>query len=298
MSIHSQVASNKRRTYIVMALFIVFISTLAYIFGQASGYGMSFAGIALVISGLIALWSYYFSDSLVLSISGAKQIKLQDDPELFHIVENLSIASGLPMPKVYLIHDSSPNAFATGRDPKHAVIAVTTGLQEKLDKRELEGVIAHEMAHIQNYDIRLMAIVTVLVGLVSLLADWFMRSFWWHGDSDSRGGGKAEGIMALIGIILALLSPLIATLIQLAVSRRREFLADASGAMLTRYPEGLASALEKISSDRRVPQFANNATAHMFIVNPFRGKDIASSLAGLFDTHPPIGERIAALRSM
>lgn len=297
MTIYSEIASNKRRTWLVMVLFIVFIATIAYIFGRASGEGYAFAGIAVVASGLISLWSYFFSDGLVLGISGAKQISEGDNPELFHLVQNMTIASGLPMPKIYLITDSSPNAFATGRDPKHSSIAVTTGLLEKLDRVELEGVIAHEMSHIQNYDIRLMAVVTILVGSVSLLADWFARSLWWGGDSD-KGSSKLEVILMILGLVLAILSPIIATLIQLAISRRREFLADASAAMMTRHPDGLARALEKISADRRVPQFANNATAHLFIVNPFKGKDLASKLSGLFDTHPSTAERVAALRSM
>lgn len=296
MSIYSQIDSNKRKTWLVMALFVAFITTIAYVFGRASGYGLSWAGIALIFSGIISFFSYYFSDSMVLAVSGAKPVAEKDDPELYHVVENLAIAAGIPKPKVYLITDTSPNAFATGRDPKHGVVCITKGLRGKLDRTELEGVIAHEMSHIGNFDTRLMAIVMVLVGLVSLLADWFMRSMWYHGDSNSRD--RREGIFVLLGIILAILSPIIATLIQLAISRRREFLADANGAYITRYPEGLARALEKIAADKKPAAFANNATAHLFIVNPFKGKDAKSWLAGLFDTHPPIEERIKVLRSM
>ncbi|MCL4389837.1 MAG: M48 family metallopeptidase [Patescibacteria group bacterium] len=283
-----------------MALFVAFITTVAYIFGRAYGFGLGFAGMALIVAGLFSFASYYFSDSMVLGISGAKEIKVADDPELYHVVENLAIAAGLPKPKVYLINDASPNAFATGRDPAHAVVCVTSGLREKLDKSELEGVIAHELSHVGNYDTRLMAIVVVLVGLVALMADWFMRSLWWSGAGrgDSRDNDRSEGIFMLVGVVLAILSPVIATLIQLSISRRREFLADANGAYLTRYPEGLARALEKISTDKAPASFANNATAHLFIVNPFHGKDVASWFSGLFDTHPPIGERIKILRSM
>ncbi|MBI4100104.1 M48 family metalloprotease [Candidatus Microgenomates bacterium] len=280
-----------------MALFISFISTIAYVFGRASGYGLSWAGLALVISGLISFVSYYFSDSMVLSISGARPVAKTDDPELYHVVENLAIAAGLPKPKLYLIDDASPNAFATGRDPAHGVVCITSGLRSKLDRAELEGVIGHEMSHIGDYDTRLMAIVTVLVGLVALLADWFMRSLWWgRGNNDENN--KAEGIFVVLGIVLAIFSPIIATLIQLAISRRREFLADANGAYLTRYPEGLARALEKIAADKTQASFANNATAHLYIENPFKGKDAKSWLSGLFDTHPPIEERIKILRSM
>lgn len=281
-----------------MALFIAFITTVAYVFGKANGVGFSWAGIALVVAGLMSLFSYYYSDSMILGISAAKPVAETDDPELYHVVENLAIAAGLPKPKIYLIEDSSPNAFATGRDPNHAVVCITRGLREKLNKAELEGVIAHEMSHVGDYDTRLMAIVVVLVGLVSLLADWFMRSLWWEGSRHDDRENRSEGIFMLLGIVLAILSPIIATLIQLAISRRREFLADANGAYLTRYPEGLARALEKIAADKQPASFANNATAHLFIVNPFKGKDLSSWFSGLFDTHPPIEERIKILRSM
>lgn len=297
MSIYTQIDSNKQKTWLIMVLFVTFISTVAYIFGKASGYGVSFAALALIISGVMSLVSYYFSDSMVLAISGAKPVAEKDDPELYHVVENLAIAAGIPKPRLYLINDSAPNAFATGRNPAHGVVCITQGLRDKLNRAELEGVISHELSHIGNFDTRLMAIVTILVGLVALLADWFMRSLWWRrGDRDENN--KSEGIFLLLGIVLAVLSPIIATLIQLSISRRREFLADANGAYITRYPEGLARALEKIAADRRVASFANNATAHLFIANPFKGKDTKSWLAGLFDTHPPISERIKILRSM
>lgn len=270
-----------------------------YVYGNASGYGLSFVGIALIISGLMSFASYYFSDQIILGMSKAKQIKKSDNPELFRIVENLCIGAGIPMPKIYIIDDSAPNAFATGRDPQHAVVCATTGILQKLNKIELEGVIAHELSHIRNFDIRLMAIVVVLVGLVALLADFFMRSLWYGGGRrNERGRGDVQGIFLIIGIVLAILSPIIATLIQLAVSRKREFLADASGALLTRYPEGLATALEKIAKDKEPLEVANNATAHLYIENPFKSKTPGHWFTNLFNTHPPVEERIKILRSM
>lgn len=298
MTLYSQINNNKWRTWLIIVLFIAFISTLVFIFGKATGgneNGLSFAGIALIISGIMSFASYYFSDKIILGMSNAKEVQKKDHPQLFNIVENLCLGDGLPRPRIYIIDDSAPNAFATGRDPKHAVVCVTTGLLSKLNKGELEGVIAHELSHVKNYDIRLMAIVTILVGMVALLADFFMRSLWFRDDREDRGNNQ---IFLVIGIVLAILSPIIATLIQLAVSRRREFLADASGALLTRYPEGLASALEKIAKDKEPLEVANNATAHLYIANPFKDKDGKNWFAGLFNTHPPIEERIKILRSM
>lgn len=282
-----------------MVLFIVFITAIVYVYGKASGSGLSLVGLALIFSGLMSFGSYYYSDKIILAMSNAKQIQKKDNPQFFRIVENLCIGDGLPMPKVYVIQDSAPNAFATGRDPNHAVICATTGILEKLDKVELEGVVAHELSHIKNYDIRLMAIIVILVGLVALMADFFMRSLWFGGGRRNNDReGNAQGIFLIIGIVFAILSPIIATLIQLAVSRKREYLADASGALLTRYPEGLASALEKISRDKEPLEVANNATAHLYITNPFKGKETGNWFAGLFNTHPPIEERIKILRSM
>lgn len=281
----------------MMAFFIAFITFVAYIFGRASGYGLSWVGMALVISGFISFGGYFWSDKLVLLISGAHEIKEKDNPLLFRTVENLCIGAGLPMPKIYLINDTAPNAFATGRDPNHAVVCVTSGLLDKLDKLELEGVIAHELSHIKDYDTRLMGIVAILVGMVAFLADWFMRSLWW-GRNDREEKSSVQSVFIVLGIIFAILSPIIASLIQLAISRRREFLADASGALLTRYPEGLASALEKISQDKEVLEAATNATAHLYIINPFKGKNFSSWFSGLFDTHPAAEERIKLLRSM
>ncbi|MBI4084274.1 MAG: M48 family metallopeptidase [Candidatus Levybacteria bacterium] len=276
-----------------MVLFVLFATTLSYVYTIASGYDITFVLLILLISIAASIGSYFYSNKIVLSTSGAKPVAEADNPQLYRIVENLTIATGMPMPKIYSIHDPSPNAFATGRDPKHAVIAVTTGLLQKLNKAELEGVIAHELSHVKNYDIRLMAIVVVLVGFVAILADIFMRSIWYGGDR-KKGGG----IFILLGIVFVLLSPVIATLIQLAVSRKREFLADASGVLITRYPEGLANALEKIAADPHPVRDAGNATAHLYIENPFKGKTKGAWFASLFNTHPSVEERIKILRSM
>jgi len=283
-----------------MVLFVVFAGTVAYVLGKATGYGPSVGMWVFVMSIIYSFISYFFSDKIVLATSGAKQIKKSDNPELFRIVENLAIGDGIPMPKVYIINDPSPNAFATGRDPKHAAVAATTGILERLNKAELEGVLAHELSHVKNYDTRLLAITAVLVGFISLLTDMFMRQLWWGGfrGNDDERDNRGQAIFMVIGIILAVLAPIIASLIQLAVSRKREFLADASGALLTRYPEGLASALEKISLDPRPLKTATNATAHLFIVNPFKGKNFQSMFTNAFSTHPPIEERIKILRSM
>lgn len=295
MNIYSAISSNKWRTWIIMVLFVVFITTLVYVFSKAWGLSdLSLVGFALIFSGLISIGSYYYSDKLVLATSGAKLIKKQDYPQYYRTVENLCIAAGLPMPKVYVSPDPSPNAFATGRDPKHAVVCATTGLLSMMNESELEGVIAHELSHVKNYDIRLMGIVAVLVGFIALLSDMFIRVSFFSNRDDDRG----NGMFAIIALILAILSPIAATLIQLAVSRKREFLADASGALLTRYPEGLASALEKLKQDQTAPRYASNATAHLYIENPFDNKKVKNFFTGLFNTHPPLEERIKTLRSM
>lgn len=301
MTIYNQIDSNRRRTWLIMFFFSLFIVAVAYIFTLALGYrgpgALGFLGMFFIISGLINLGSYYWSDQLVMALSGAKQIQEKDNPELFHTVENLCIGAGTPMPKIYVMSEEAPNAFATGRSPAHAALAVTTGLLQKLNKLELEGVIAHELSHIKNYDTRLMTIVVILVGLVALLADFFLRArFLGGGDDEDRGRGNA--IFMILALVAAIMAPLAAQLIQLAISRRREFLADASGALLTRYPDGLASALEKISSDRTSIRQASTATAHLYIENPFKGKKATSWLTKLFLTHPPVEERIKALRSM
>ncbi len=300
MNIYSAISSNKNKTWLIMLLFVLIITTIVYVFSKALGYGIGFAGIALVIAGITSIGSFYYSDKIVLASSGAKEIKKQDNPELFRIVENLCIGDGLPIPKIYIINDISPNAFATGRDPKHAIVCVTSGILDILDKAELEGVIAHELSHVKNFDIRLMGIVAVLVGFIAILSNLFTNQLWFGGfgrDREDRNS-NISGIFLVIGIILAILSPIAATLIQLAISRKREFLADASGALLTRYPEGLARALEKLANNKNSLKSASNATAHLFIVNPFKGKDTKKMFVSLFDTHPPIEERIKILRGM
>lgn len=278
-----------------MLLFVLIITTMVYVFSKALGYsGYGIAGIALVLAGLTSIGSYYYSDKLVLATTGAKEIKKNDYPKYYRIVENLCIASGLPMPKVYIMDDLSPNAFATGRDPKHAVVCATTGLLQILDDAELEGVIAHELSHIKNYDIRVMGIVAILVGFIAILSDLFIRASFFSDSEDNRG----NTIFLILAIIFAILSPIAATLIQLSVSRKREYLADASGALLTRYPEGLALALEKLAKDKTAPKNASNATAHLFIENPFDNKKVKNFFTSLFNTHPPLEDRIRILRTM
>lgn len=297
MNLYNAITSNKRKTILIIFLFMLFITTIGYVYGKATGYGASYALIAFILSAVSSVGSYYFSDKLVLATSGAQEVTKKDFPEYYRIVENLALGNGLPIPKIYVITDASINAFATGRDPKHAVVCATTGCLEKLNKAELEGVIAHELSHVKNYDIRVMAIVAILVGAVAILADMFMRSMWFGGRRDSEDN-KSNAIFMVIGIAFAIITPIIATLIQLAVSRKREFLADASGALLTRYPEGLASALEKIAADHQPLRTATNATAHLFISNPFKDKEKTAWFTSLFNTHPPIEERIKILRSM
>jgi len=277
-----------------MVLFVVFITTIVYVFSQALGYGLSLVGIAFILAGIMSIGSFYYSDKLVIATTGAREITKAQYPKYFRTVENLCIAAGLKMPKVYLINDRSPNAFATGRDPKHAVVAVTTGLLDMMTEAELEGVIAHELSHVKNYDIRLMGILAVLVGFVAILSDLFIRATFFS-RSDRN---QSNAIFLIIAIVLAILSPIAAMLIQTAVSRKREFLADASGVLLTRYPEGLASALEKLRNDHTPPKTASNATAHLFIENPFEHKKVKNFFTGLFNTHPPLDERIKILRGM
>ena len=284
--------SNIRRTWLLIGFFLIFIIGLGWVFSYQFQTPIILL-VAVIFSTLMSLTSYWYSDKIVLTISKAKEIKREENRELYRIVENLCITAGLPLPKIYIINEMSPNAFATGRNPKNAVIAVTRGLLEKLEKNELEGVIAHELSHVGNRDILLQTVVVILVGLVALLSDWFLRwSFFGRRNSDNKG--QIGAIMAVAGIVLALLSPLIALLLQMSISRKREFLADASGSLLTRYPEGLARALEKISQDSTELKVANKATAHMYISNPFKGKKIRK----MFMTHPSVEERTKALRGM
>lgn len=294
------VSGNIFKTWLIMFFFSMFTVVVIYIIARGFGYGetggLSLTGFALIMAGLMNFVSYYWSDKIVLGISGAKPIEKKNNPEVYRLVENLCIAAGLPLPKIYILEDSAPNAFATGRDPKHAAICFTSGILDRLNKQELEGVTAHELSHVGNRDTLLMSVVSVLIGTIALLSDWFIRSMWFgrHSDRDSRG----NSIMLVVAIVVAILAPIVAMLIQLAVSRRRELLADASGVLLTRYPEGLASALLKISSDREPLEAANRGTAHLYIVNPLKGKQAQVWLASLFNTHPPIDVRIKALREM
>jgi len=301
-TIYNQIDANRRKTWLIMFLFTAFIAVVAYVFTFALGYegpsALGFVGIFLIIAGFLNFFSYFWSDKVVIALSGAKLIEKNDNPELYRTVENLCIGFGLPPPKVYIIDDPAPNAFATGRDPNHAVVAVTTGLLAGLEKIELEGVLAHELSHIKNYDTRVMTIVVILVGLVALLTDVFMRSFFWGGGRRSRDRDRGAAIFMVVALVLAILAPIVAQLIKFAISRKREFLADASGALLTRYPEGLAKALEKIASYPDSTSHATAATAHLYIVNPFRGQEAKSWFTHLFSTHPPVEERIKILRSM
>lgn len=298
MNVYESVDSNKRKSWLIIACFMVFVSGAAYVISYAmTGGDQSALGVALTISTLMTVGSYYFSDKIVLATSGAKPADKKNFFNFYTVVENLSMSQQLPMPKLYYIEDSAPNAFATGRDPKHAVICATTGILEKLDRSELEGVMAHELSHVKNFDVRLMTVVAVMVGMITLLGDMFFR-LRIHSSGNKKGAGAA--IFAL-GLLFAILAPIVGQLIQLAISRRREFLADASSALITRYPEGLARALEKISGDQEPLEAANRATAHLYIVSPFRsniqgemGK--TSFLTKMFMTHPPVEERIRALR--
>ncbi|MFA5813599.1 MAG: M48 family metallopeptidase [Patescibacteria group bacterium] len=291
---YSQIDSNKRKTIILIAIFLIFIIALGWFLGVYLDYGYGLFLFAVIFSIGTSLVSYYTGDKIALMTTGAKQIKKEENPYVYRMVENLCITAGMPVPKVHLINSPALNAFATGRDPEHASIALTTGIIEALENEELEGVIAHELSHIKNYDIRLMTIVVVLVGLIALISDFFFRARFFGGGRRSESKGNAGGIIMIIGIVLLILSPIIAELIKLAVSRKREFLADASGALLTRYPEGLARALKKISASPATLPHASAATAHLFISNPFKKK----SISGLFSTHPPMEERVRALRGM
>jgi heat shock protein HtpX len=297
LSIYDAASANRWRTVVLIAAFTAIIVLLAYFVGEyfLPGGGVAALPFAFALSAGSALTSYFAGDKIVLAQSEARELAPGEEARLRNVVETLAIGLGIPVPKLYVIDDSAPNAFATGRDPTHASVVVTRGLLDKMDRQELEGVIAHELSHVGNRDIRVMLLVTVLVGMVALLADWMWRSmFWGRGRGRDRGGGGA--LIAVIAIALAVLTPIIATLVQLAVSRQREYLADASGALLTRYPAGLASALRKIAADKEALEVANKATASLYIANPL--KDAPAFFDHLFDTHPPIAERIKRLEAM
>lgn len=288
--------SNTRKTWLLMTGFLLFIIGVTWVFARVYGNpGILYIGV-IFASGM-NFFSYWYSDKIVLSMAGAHPIDEKSHPDVYRLTENLAITAGLPMPKLYLIIDPAPNAFATGRNPQNAAIAVTTGLIERLEKSELEGVLAHELSHIGNRDILLSTVIVMLVGFLSLLSDFFFRSQMFGGSRDNDNN-KSAGIFVLIGIALALLSPLVGTIIHLAISRKREFLADASGALLTRYPNGLANALEKISNYPASMIKANHATAHLYISSPFKGRESVGFIARLFMTHPPIDERIKALKGI
>lgn len=299
---YSAIAANKRKTIFLLLAFFVFIVGISYVLGQAYSalYGSVYSSLSITISALVgsavyALVSYFGASRLALSMNGAQEISKRDDPRLWRTVENLAITNGMPMPKVYIIDDPALNAFATGRDPRHAVVAATSGLLETLNDNELEGVIAHELGHIKNYDIRVGLIAFALVAVVGILSDMFLRfSFYGRAFSDDDNSPGSSGVTFVLSLIAMVLAPLVASMIQLAISRQREYLADATGAMTTRYPEGLASALEKIRDNGSVLRKQNASTAHFFFANPLSSR----SLAGLFSTHPPIEDRIARLRGI
>ncbi|MEK7643365.1 MAG: M48 family metallopeptidase [Patescibacteria group bacterium] len=289
--------SNIRKTWFLITVFLLVITSVGWVFSQIYG-DPSFVILAFIISVASSFFSYWFSDKIVLATSGARELKDEEAPDLHNIVENLAITAGLPKPRLYIVSTAQPNAFATGRNADHAIVAVTTGLLERMDKSELEAVLAHEMSHIGNRDMLISTIVVVLVGVVQLVSDMFMRSMWWGGMDRDRDN-KANGVLLIAGIVLAILAPLVGLLIQLAVSRKREFLADASGALLTRYPDALASALQKLADDHTPMQQASRATAHLWLDDPYQGKEKKISwLTKVFMTHPPIEDRIRALRGM
>jgi len=301
---YSQIAANRRNSVLLSLIVIALFGALGFAIGYAisgSADGALFVmSVALAFGGLAAVGSYFGGDSLVLSVSGAKQVDETSAPQLMNVVRELAIAANVPMPKVYVIDDSAPNAFATGRDPKHASVAITTGLLEKLDREELQGVMAHELAHVRNFDIRFAMIVGVLVGSIALLADFFLRFTFWGGgrrssrDRDSGGSNGLQAIMMVLAIVLAIVAPIVARLVQLAVNREREYLADASSVQLTRNPYGIERALAKISTDPEVLEVANRATQHMYFTNPI--KKFEERATGLFSTHPATIDRINRLR--
>ncbi|PIS09601.1 zinc metalloprotease HtpX [Candidatus Beckwithbacteria bacterium CG10_big_fil_rev_8_21_14_0_10_34_10] len=299
LNVFEQIDRNKQKSFLVIVGFIAFIGLATWVFSQVLDFGLQGIGVALIFAGLMSFSSYYWSDKIILSISAARPASKSKDFLFYTVTENLSLAAQIPMPRLYIINDTALNAFATGRDPDHAVVCATSGLLQSLNRTELEGVIAHELSHVKNYDIRLMSMVTVLVGLLTLLADWFLRGSRIMGKGRKKENGQIQGILFVAAIILALLSPLIANLIKLLISRRREFLADAGSALITRQPQGLMSALEKISKDKEPLEAANKATAHLYISNPLKNLHQGVGwFVGLFNTHPPIELRIKALKEM
>jgi len=298
-TVYDQIASNTRKTYLLISSFLILIIGIGWVLSYL--FNAPYLLVAAVLfSVLMSFFSYWYSDKIVLKISRARPLKKEEYPEIYRLVENLTITAGMPMPKIYIINEDQPNAFATGRDEKHAAVALTKGLIERLEKSEIEGVIAHELSHIKNRDVLLSTVVVVLVGIIVLISDWVIRLTFWGGLRRNRDTERSSlgALLLLLGFLFIIISPILARLIQFAVSRKREFLADASAVLLTRYPEGLIRALQKISTYPYSARIANNATAHLFIANPFRGEKNKSWLVKLFSTHPPIEERIKALEKM
>jgi heat shock protein HtpX len=295
---YEDIAANKRNSWFLVVIVTAVLLVLGYLLGMHWGNGYVGITLAVIIAVVASLSAYYSGDRMILTMSRAKRIEKKDYPQLFNVVEELSIAAGLPMPAIYVIDDTAPNAFATGRDPEHASVAITTGLMQKLGRDELQGVMAHELSHVGNRDILFAMMVGILVGSIVLVSDFFLRSLFWGGGRRRKktGGGQGGAILMVIALLFAILAPIFAKLLQLAVSRQREYLADATAVKLTRYPEGLASALEKIAGDREVLEVANRATQHLYIVNPI--KPFEKRAKSLFSTHPPIEERVARLRKM
>lgn len=302
MTHYQLVAANKRRSFFVVVGFVIFIGLAAWLMSYSFNLSSSYIGLALIMAGGMSFVSYWFSDKIILTMSGAKPATRQQYFDFYTVAENLSMSQRMPLPKLYVIEDSAMNAFATGRDYQHAVVVATTGLLSRLNRSELEGVIAHELSHIKNYDMLLMSVVAILVGFIALLSDWLMRMSVWGGNNRSReekGGGQLQMILAMAGFLLMLLSPIIANLIKLAISRKREYLADATAVSITKNPSGLINALSKLDSDREPLEAANKATAHLYIKNPLKNHhDAIGWFANLFQTHPPISQRIATLKQI
>ena len=292
LNVYSAIAANRRRSVLLVAIFVLVVGALGYVLGElyAQGAGLVLLPLAVMIAVALAAGSYFAGDRIVLGLSKARQVSEAEQPILYNVMAALAAGAGLPMPSLYVIDDPAPNAFSTGRDPHHASIAVTTGLLNRLDRTELEGVLAHELSHVRNYDIRFMLLVTVLVGMAALISNWIMQSMWFGGRGRRRD--SAGTILLVVGLVLAIITPLVAQLIRFAVSRQREYLADADGALLTRYPPGLASALRKIAADPQPLKAANRASAPLYIATPFK------NAGRWFDTHPPIEDRIRRLESM
>ncbi len=291
---YDQIAANKRKSALIMALFVGFAAAIAYIAAVFVGGDTSYAPFAIVASFVYVLFSYFAGSKMALALNGAREVTKRQEPRLYKTVENLAITEGMPMPKVYVIDDAAPNAFASGRDPNHAVVGVTRGLIDMMDDAELEGVMAHELGHVKNYDIRVSLIAFALASVIGIISDMVIRMWFWGGGRDDDDGPASNPVFMAIGVLAIILSPIVALLVQMAISRRREYLADATGALTTRYPEGLARALEKIGKSGSVLKRQNTSTAHLFFANPLKGK----SISNMFSTHPPIEDRIARLNKM